>query len=114
MVWIPRFFAVVYLGLVIISVYGDSGVSLLTWQPPAWGRNDLSAVGLFLDIVGALLIWQYGLPADIDPQGRVFVITKSVDEEEVTKGRRNRWLSRIGIGSLVLGFLLQLLSNFAG
>ncbi len=72
----------------------------------------VSSAGLVLDIIGALMLWRYGLPAAVDPKGRSFIVTSDVDNDEVKTARRYLWLSRVGVASLVLGFALQLCSNW--
>ena len=71
----------------------------------------ISSVGLILDIVGALLIWKYGLPESINRKGMGFLVLESVDDEQILKAKRYDRLSKIGLSLLILGFSLQLLSN---
>jgi hypothetical protein len=72
----------------------------------------VNSVGLVCDIVGAVLIWRFGLPADIDRRGRGWLLLESKDEAEIRKGRTyDRW-SMCGFILLVLGFLMQLASNW--
>lgn len=72
----------------------------------------INSVGLACDIVGALLIWQYGLPAEFDPQGRQFIATSDLSQQDLARGKRFRLLSSVGVALLVGGFTLQLMSNF--
>lgn len=67
--------------------------------------------GLFLDIIGALLVFKFGLPASIDREGYTHIITEQVNEAEINKARLyDRW-GRFGLFLLVVGFALQLISN---
>ena len=68
-----------------------------------------STVGLVLDIVGAILLFKFGLPPDFDPLGRDFIMTSTENTEERAKGRRYRFWGQIGLICLVLGFAGQLL-----
>ena len=71
----------------------------------------INDVGLILDIIGALLLFKFGLPAAIDRQGRIFRIAEGVDQEEVRRGKLyDRW-GKVGLALLVVGFFLQLASN---
>lgn len=70
--------------------------------------NDL---GLVFDIIGATLLFFFGLPADIDREGRTIMTSGERDEEEIKKGKRYDCWGRIGLGLLVIGFTLQLASN---
>jgi hypothetical protein len=74
----------------------------------------INSLGLVCDIVGALLIWKFGLPETIDRSGAGFLQLEQIDEAQIIKGRLyDRW-ARIGIAVLVLGFILQLASNLIG
>lgn len=67
----------------------------------------LTVAGLVLDMLGAMLLWRFGLPPQIDPQGRDFIITSTVNDDEVRQGGSYRRLSHLGIGLLIAGFGLQ-------
>ena len=72
--------------------------------------NIVSSLGLVLNIVGVVLVWQFGLPAAISRAG--YIITDRVDEEEKGKGRRYE-LSGIHIGLLTARFTtVRTLLNF--
>jgi hypothetical protein len=65
-----------------------------------------------MDIAGAVLLWRYGLPEALSREGHNFVITGQSNEAEIAKAARyDRW-SRAGLGLLIAGFCLQLVSNF--
>ena len=70
--------------------------------------NDL---GLIIDIAGALLLFKYGLPADIDRNGHTYRITSEIDHDEVRKGQLYDRRGKAGLVMLVIGFALQLISN---
>lgn len=76
------------------------------------GQQLVSSVGLCLDIIGAVLVWRYGLPSEVDPEGRQFIAASDRDPNEVAKARVYRRLQHLGIGSLVVGFTLQLVGNW--
>ena len=71
----------------------------------------LNDLGLVLDIIGAVLLFKFGLPASIDREGHVLLATGQIDENEIKKGKLyDRW-GRIGLALLITGFILQLASN---
>lgn len=71
----------------------------------------INDIGLFLDIIGAVLLFKFGLPASVDREGHIHIITEQFDEEEIKKGKfYERW-GKIGLGLLILGFIFQLVSN---
>lgn len=72
----------------------------------------VNSAGLILDIVGAGLLWKFGLPAEISRSGAVHRITDGVDEGERRLAARYDRASFWGFLALVAGFALQLLSNF--
>ncbi len=74
----------------------------------------VSSVGLILDIVGVILLFKYGLPADVREKGGTIIIFGGGkrDEEAKREHRYYRRMSRIGLGCLMVGFSLQLASNF--
>ncbi len=68
----------------------------------------LSSIGLFLDIVGAILIFIYGLASSLSHAG-AYIANEPSEEEEIA---RYNMRSRIGLALLILGFTFQLISNF--
>ncbi len=72
----------------------------------------VNSIGLLFDIVGAILIWKYGLPDSISKSGSE-IVTHSVDpESEKKKAKKYEFWGKTGLGLLMFGFLLQLISNF--
>lgn len=74
--------------------------------------NCVNSFGLLLDIVGVVLIWRFGLPEPISRSGAKYLVTGQTDEAEKAKAERFHNLSKIGLGLLIAGFALQLVSNF--
>lgn len=72
----------------------------------------VNSVGLLFGIVGAFLMWRFGLPASIDREGQQTIITGEVDQKEIDLAKRFDFRSRIGFLFLIVSFALQLLSNF--
>jgi hypothetical protein len=45
----------------------------------------LSISGLSLDIVGAILLYFYGIPKDLNPNGYIFKTLEQVDKKEIAE-----------------------------
>lgn len=75
-------------------------------------RTLVNSLGLLSDVVGVVLLYFYGLPTEISRSGAIRFIAEQTDTEELRLTRRyDRW-ARVGLACLLLGFLLQLVSNF--
>jgi hypothetical protein len=72
----------------------------------------VNSVGLLCDIAGAIILWRYGLPEEFSKTGAVYLTTGDTDQGEAAKARAYEWLARLGLGLLIFGFFLQLVSNF--
>ena len=70
----------------------------------------LNSAGLALDIIGVVLLFMFGLPEEISRTGAVRV-THGRDEQEAKKAKLYDGFGRAGLGLLILGFALQLVSN---
>jgi hypothetical protein len=72
----------------------------------------LTAVGLSLDLSGALLLWKYGLSEALSRDGSINLICEQRDEAEVVKARLyDRWATA-ALWLISTGFGLQLLATF--
>lgn len=72
----------------------------------------LNSIGLGLDIIGAVLIFIYGLPAPVKRGGIESLDLIKIDEDEKRKALFYDRMSAVGLGLLITGFSLQLISNF--
>ena len=80
------------------------------------GDVPIGSLGLLLDIFGAALIYQYGLPNHVS--------INQVDEPPLEdlvarqyrtpKYNKHKCLSKLGIILLIIGFLLQIVDNHIG
>jgi len=59
--------------------------------------------------VGALLIFFFGLPPKVDPEGHINLILEQESEKDKRKGRKYKKLSYSGILLLAISFFLQLI-----
>lgn len=69
----------------------------------------LNNFGLLLDIAGVIILFMYGLPSDVFPNGDIPKTMSGYDEKD--KFKRYQRLARLGLFLLILGFLLQLAGN---
>ena len=74
--------------------------------------NVVNSIGLVCDITGALLIWRYGLPEAINRSGAIHLICEQSDEAEIVKAKWYDRLALHGIVLVIVGFVIQLVSNF--
>jgi hypothetical protein len=74
--------------------------------------NIVNSIGLAFDIAGVVLVFRYGLPESISREGESYLLVGTKDPAEMAKAARyDRW-AKIGLSLLLLGFALQLASNF--
>jgi len=71
----------------------------------------LNSLGLVLDIIGAVILFFFGLTPKIDTEGTVYLIAEQKDEDEIKRGKFYKIMSSIGIGLIAVGFIFQLISN---
>ena len=76
-----------------------------------WKIITFSNFGLILDICGAILLYNYGLPENINRKGNSFLLLENTDIEEIKKAKRYDKWSRFGFLLLLCGFLFQLIGN---
>ena len=69
-----------------------------------------SIIGLTLDIIGVIMLFKYGLPANLDKEGNTYIIIEQQDEREKEQWNRFNVLSRIALALVILGFIFQLLA----
>ncbi len=72
---------------------------------------EVNSLGLLLDIFGVSLIWKYGLgqPLEIlNADGKAFNIALG----SRSKLKLNKIMDRMGLILLIVGFSLQLVSNY--
>ncbi len=74
-------------------------------------NNYLSIVGLFLNIIGTLIIIKYGVPNDLKKNGEGFLLLEQEDKKEKNKYQEYKKLQNIGLIYLLIGFILQLFSQ---
>lgn len=71
----------------------------------------INSCGLALDILGVVLLFFFGLPADVHAGGGTAILWGG-GPENAKRYRRARALSRLGLLLLVAGFGLQIAGNY--
>ena len=76
----------------------------------------INSVGLFLDIFGIILLFFFGMPSRVSEGPPVLSFGEDPDS---TKQREKQWnrhkfWSGLALGLLILGFVLQMVSNHPG
>jgi len=71
----------------------------------------IGIIGLSLSFVGAIIIFKFGLPPRVSESGSIYLTAEQSDKDEINKGKKYRIISRIGLGLLAAGFLLQLIEK---
>jgi len=62
-----------------------------------------------LGFIGTVLIFKFGLPPKVDPEGHIHLICEQENENEKKKGRTYKKLGYIGIFLIGIAYFLQLL-----
>lgn len=74
----------------------------------------LSPIGLIFDVIGAILVYRYGLPEEISRTGAITRVLDQENELETVKAKKYDKYSKCGFYLLILGFLLQFVSAIIG
>lgn len=73
--------------------------------------QELNIIGLTSDIIGVLLLFKYGLPADLNKDGANVIEFQGTNIEEQKKWKRYNIWSKIGLCFIIVGFTFQIFSN---
>lgn len=73
--------------------------------------NILNIVGLSFDIIGVIMLFKFGLPADVNREGKRHLLLLHEDENEKKKAKTYDFLSYIALAFIIIGFLFQLSAN---
>jgi hypothetical protein len=66
-----------------------------------------------MTVVGCLLLFQFGIPVDVDPKGTTYLVAEQADEAEIAKAKRYLSLGRLGISLIAIGSFLQIWAVWA-
>jgi hypothetical protein len=71
----------------------------------------MQSLGLIADITGAILLFKFGLPPISRTGGANFLELANSDSAKLEKERKFDHYGKLGLFSLVTGFVLQLIPN---
>ena len=71
----------------------------------------INTIGLVLDLIGVLILFKFGLPSQVDKNGSIGFIMEEEDLSEKKKWHKYNCWSKIGLGFISVGFILQIISN---
>jgi len=72
----------------------------------------INSIGLGLDIVGATLLLFFWVAPQTAFAGQVATNEFEYNERDRKKLKRMKWVAWLGFGLMILGFVLQLVSNY--
>ena len=72
------------------------------------------SIGLCSDILGAILLFKFGLPKIERTGGAQKLVTNEVDAAALSREQFYDFWGKVGLVSLLLGFALQLVPNAFG
>lgn len=70
----------------------------------------LNLAGLFLNLVGVLILFRWGMPFRVETKGVTYRITSEVDQNEIALERRYKVIGYVGLALLMLGTVLQMVA----
>ena len=73
----------------------------------------VNAVGLFLCLVGVLILFRYGMPFHVPMGGRTILIAEELDEAEKQMEHRYLIYGYFGLALVVIGTALQIWASLA-
>ena len=73
----------------------------------------LRGIGLFLNAIGVVLVWVFGLPPRVDADTRAYLAGIEHDDARIRKARIRDIGASLGVLIFISGFLLQFIANYA-
>ena len=74
--------------------------------------SELNIIGLSLDIIGVIILFFFGLPPRIKKGGTINLILEQTDNNEDKKWKIYDFISKLGLLLIIIGFSIQLYSNY--
>ena len=71
----------------------------------------INSIGLLVDIIGVIILFKYGLPSKINTPPKL-LLECGLKKKEIKENRNIKKYAYFGLIFLLLGFVLQLISNF--
>ena len=73
----------------------------------------IDTLGLLIDIVGVLLLWVFGFPAaEISRVGKDNVGVSNREDGQIATPKVYESRARLALSLILIGFVLQMISNF--
>ena len=72
----------------------------------------INSLGLLLDIFGVILLFSFGLPSRVSEWPPY--LSLGSDPDSTKQRKRYKFWSGLALGLLILGFVLQMVSNHPG
>jgi len=71
----------------------------------------LTILGLFLNLIGVLILFRYGMPYRVRTGGAVYIVMEKKNEVDEKEERRYDFFGWIGIALVVIGTGLQMFAT---
>lgn len=71
----------------------------------------LNLLSFTFGFIGTVMIFQFGVPSQIDTGGKISLLAEQEDEDEKIKIAKYKLLGKCGLGLIALGFLLQIIGE---
>lgn len=71
----------------------------------------INSLGLIFDILGTILLFNYGLPSKFHESSGL-LLESDLNDNEKKENKKINCFARLGLIFLILGFILQFISNF--
>lgn len=72
--------------------------------------NCINSIGLIFDIIGVIIIFIFGLPSSVNRKGVLLKEVSGFNDDK--KYKRVLYWAYGGLSLLIIGFVLQLISNY--
>ena len=72
-----------------------------------------SVIGLIFDIIGVLILFEYGLPSKLKEHGGGLLLGENIEKEKqrISENKKITKLAYSGLTLLIFGFLFQLIGT---
>jgi len=71
----------------------------------------INCIGLTFDIFGVVILFKYGLPADVSKHGNGFLVVETINQKAIDKWNKYNTWSRVGLVLIIAGFACQIAST---
>ena len=71
----------------------------------------ISSIGLLFDIIGVILLFFYGIPKNLNPNGYIYKVKEDVNINEINTYKKYKYWSYIALIFLLIGFIFQFIGS---